>query len=85
MKHQSTVDEPIVNNLRKKRQGFLDGPVVKILSSNAGGEGFIPGQRAKISTCLGTKKSKHKTEEILQQIKTLKIVRIKKKRRKQNC
>lgn len=25
MKHQSTVDEPIVNNLRKKRQGFLIG------------------------------------------------------------
>ena len=74
----------LVNNLKKKRQGFLDGPVIKILPSNAGGEGSIPDQRAKIPTCLGAKKSKHKTEEILQQIETLKVVHIKKEEKETN-
>ena len=58
--------------------------MIKILPSNAGGEGSIPDQRAKIPACIGAKKSKHKTEEILQQIVTLKVVHIKKEEKETN-
>ena len=38
--------------------------MVKTSPSNAGGVGSIPGQGAKIPTCLVAKKPKHKTEAI---------------------
>ena len=50
---------------KQQSQGFPGGPVVKTLPSNAGGEGSIPGQRAKIPHASGPKKLKHKTEAIL--------------------
>ena len=45
-----------------------NGPVVKILPSNAGGAGSIPGQGTKIPHALQPQKSKHKTAAILEQI-----------------
>ena len=47
---------------------FPAGPVVKNLPSNAGEAGLIPGQGTKIPHASGPKKTKHKTEAILQQI-----------------
>ena len=44
---------------------FLGGPVVKTSSSNAGGEGLIPGQGARVPHASWPKKPKHKTEAIL--------------------
>ena len=38
--------------------GLPGGPVVKISSSSAGSVGYIPGQGAKIPTCLVVKKEK---------------------------
>ena len=49
----------------RRNRDFFDSPVVKTLLYNAGDVGSIPGHRAKIPTCLGAKKSKHKTEDIL--------------------
>ena len=48
------------------RQHFPGGPMVKTLSSNAGGEGSTPGQAAKIPYVSWLKKPKQKT--ILEQI-----------------
>ena len=44
---------------------FPGGPVVKILPSNAGGTGSVPGWGSKIPPCLAAKKATHKTEAIL--------------------
>ena len=44
---------------------FPGGPVIKALSSNAGGAGSFPGQGAKSPHTSGPKKPKHKTEAIL--------------------
>ena len=44
------------------REDFSGGPVMKTLASSAGGGGSIPGQGAKIPTCLTAKK--HKSEVI---------------------
>ena len=46
---------------------FPDGPVVKTLPSNKRGAGLISGRGAKIPQDT-TKKPKHKTQAILQQI-----------------
>lgn len=48
---------------------FPGGPVNKISPPKAGDAGSIPGLGNKDSICLATKKSKHKTEAILQEIK----------------
>ena len=50
---------------RKNEQRFPGGPVVNTSPSNAGSKGLIPGQGAKIPTCLSAKKPKHKPETIL--------------------
>ena len=46
------------------------GPVVRTSPSNVGGASSIPGQGAKIPTCLVAPKPKikHKTEAVLSQI-----------------
>ena len=48
-----------------KCRDFPGGPVVKTSPSNVGSVGSIPGQGAKIPTCLVAKKPKHRTEAIL--------------------
>ena len=48
-----------------KMETFPGGPVVKILPSNAGGTGSVPGWGSKIPPCLAAKKATHKTEAIL--------------------
>ena len=47
---------------------FPAGPVVKTLPSNSWGAGLIPVKVTKIPNASGPKKTKHKTEAILQQI-----------------
>ena len=47
---------------------FPRGPVVQTPPSNAAGQGSIPGQGAKIPTCLEANKLEHKTGAILLQI-----------------
>ena len=57
---------------------FPSGPVVKNPPSNAGGAGSIPGQEAEISHALWPKTQKHKSSILINSIKTLKMVHIKK-------
>ena len=45
---------------RRDSRDFPDGPLVKTLSSNAGGVGSIPGQGGKTPHASEPKKSKHK-------------------------
>ena len=52
-------------SFKDKAWGFPGDPVVKILPSNAGGAGLIPGWEDKIPYVLRPKNSKHKTEAIL--------------------
>ena len=54
---------------------FPGGPVVKTLSSNAGGEGSIPGRGAKIPRASPPK---NRSNIVTNSIKTLKMVHIKK-------
>ena len=61
---------------------FLDGPVVKTSPSNAGVAGSIPGQGTKIPDASMPKKKKDK---VTNSIKTLKMIHIKKKERKNEC
>ena len=60
---------------------FPGSPVVKILPSNAGGAGLIPGQGAKIPHALWPKNQniKNRSNIVRNSIKTLKMVHIKKK------
>ena len=61
---------------------FPGGPVVKTSPSNAGGAGSIPGQRAKIPHASQPKnqniKKKTRSNIVMNLIKTLKMVHIKK-------
>ena len=41
------------DNLKRNLGGFLGGPVVKNLPSNAGDTGTVPGQRTKIPYAVG--------------------------------
>ena len=50
------------SSFKKKDWEFPDGPVVKTVSSNAGGAGLIPGHGAKTPYASWPK---HKTEAIL--------------------
>ena len=59
--------------------------MTKILPSNAGGAGSIPGQEAKIPHTLGPKKTKQKTEAVVTNSrKTLKMVHNKKIKKNPN-
>ena len=63
---------------------FPGGPVVKTSPSNAGGAGSIPGQRAKIPHASQPKnqniKKKTRSNIVMNLIKTLKMVHIRKKK-----
>ena len=71
---------------RKDRDGgdFFGGLVVKILLSNAGGVGLIPGRGAKIpqASWLKNQNIKCRSDIVINSIKTLKIVHIKNKFKK---
>ena len=49
----------------EQNEDFSGGPVVKTLSSNAGGAGLIPGQGIKISHASWPEKQNINTEAIL--------------------
>lgn len=51
--------------LREQQGDFLGGPVVETLTSNARGEGLIPGWGAKLPHASWPKKTKHKAKVIL--------------------
>ena len=51
-----------MNHFISKMWDFLGGPVVKTLSSNAKGEGSIPGQGAEIPHGMWPKKTEHKQQ-----------------------
>ena len=58
-----------MNHFISKMWDFLGGPVVKTLSSNAKGEGSIPGQGAEIPHGMWPKKNRTQTTDaIFQQI-----------------
>ena len=63
------------------RQHFPGGPMVKTLSSNAGGEGSTPGQAAKIPYVSWLKKTKAENNIGTNSIKTSKMAHIKKKKK----
>jgi len=62
---EPTCDSSNIN--RTRNRDFPGSPVVEISFSNAGSAGPIPGQEAKLQ-CFVARKSKHKTEAILNQI-----------------
>ena len=67
----------IVPYCKNKPKDFPGGPVVKTPPSNAGGEGSVPGQGAKISRASWLKNPKHNTETIQWKIQK----RLKKKKK----
>ena len=69
--------------LLKILQFFPGGPVVKTLSTNAGGAGLILGWGAEILHALWPKNQKHKTNDTVKNSKqTLKVVHIKRSLKK---
>ena len=67
---------------KSKLRGFPGGPEVKTLSSNAGGEGLIPGWRAKLSHALGPKNQNVRQKQYCKKFnKDFKNAHIKKKKK----